>query len=973
MTALLTRLFVGLLLAGLGSAPAQKAPDTQVRLEVRPQADRFAVGQPVKLDATVTNNGAAACGLVDLAAGSLQVVDGSRDGKALAPSFVHSLLVNGVSQLLIEHLKSTPAGGSVRLPVEVGPENAIEAVTPLRDGSALTAMWPVDAPGQYQFHLRYQVPTLAGDTACAGSSDTVVVKFRVGESANQSWWLIAAIGLVLLVLIGVTWFLVRRHRRRPGPSAAVLILVVALVVTVLNGRPAQAIIEVHDTGLNPTITTFWNNCLDGIRQFDKSIDNLYIDPNVKVDVYFWFFTERYDVKGKPHDSKILWDPTPGGYLEPGVPYDPCAELYHELIHARDAANDSLSGQYCDEIPVLVDEVRATIEENKYRQSRKPPLPIRTTYDGYKIPLTSVNDCFRNQYKAKPGPNDRCRAVNGPCHTGHTTGDPHVFTLDGGAYDFQAVGEFVALHADDGEIQVRQAAYRDSRLVAVNSAVAIKVGEHKLGFYLSDQGISVHLDGKPATVLLGDTDLGGGAHLYADKDFLGTQYSVMWSDTMIASVRATSLFGLNLDVSAPSGRKVSGLLGDRPGDSPGDLYGAFADHWRVTDATSLFDYAAGQSTATFTDKSFPDKAAKPVLTDGAKDACRLLGIPAGPLFDACVVDVSVTGQADFGVGTADVALPPLSFTRLQGDHAVLTVDTPGGSAGTTIHGEAGQRLYVQVTATDLPPGCSPLHLLDPQGKPIDSGCLGNNTGEIDGHVLPATGDYSVELQPVNNATGSVSLRLFLSTDQVQNLLPDKDYVVTIGTPGAVSFLKFAATAGQRIFVDLPSYALPSGCGAVSLVDSNGFGWTSSCAGSGMGLLDTFTIPSTGAWALKVDPFGAAVGQVLLRMSFINDVSGTIAINGPEVVTTLTQPGSRADYTFTATFGQKITLDISGSTFPDECGLIAFVDPNNFVQTISCTSNGSGQVQAYTIPVTGTWTVRVDPPDRRVGTAHIRLHT
>ena len=36
----------------------------------------------------------------------------------------------------------------------------------------------------------------------------------------------------------------------------------------------------------------------------------------------------------------------------------------------------------------------------------------------------------------------------------------------------------------------------------------------------------------------------------------------------------------------------------------ELYGAFADAWRVTQGSSLMNYLAGQTTATFTDVNFP---------------------------------------------------------------------------------------------------------------------------------------------------------------------------------------------------------------------------------------------------------------------------------------------------------------------------------------------------------------------------------
>lgn len=116
----------------------------------------------------------------------------------------------------------------------------------------------------------------------------------------------------------------------------------------------------------------------------------------------------------------------------------------------------------------------------------------------------------------------------------------------------------------------------------------------------------------------------------------------------------------------------------------------------------------------------------------------------------------------------------------------------------------------------------------------------------------------------------------------------------------------------------------------------------------------------------------MGQVRMRMSFITDITGTIAVNGPEVVPNIAQPGSMASYTFSGTAGQKVTVDISGNTMPDGCGVFSVLDPKGFGIALACTGNGAGRVDFFTLPVTGTYTLRVDPPDRRVGTAHLRLH-
>ena len=86
----------------------------------------------------------------------------------------------------------------------------------------------------------------------------------------------------------------------------------------------------------------------------------------------------------------------------------------------------------------------------------------------------------------------------------------------------------------------------------------------------------------------------------------------------------------------------------------DLYQKFADAWRVTNTTSLFDYAAGTSTATFTLTNWPPQnplcvapnspATKPVDQAVAKKLC-------GEIRDKnnnanCVLDVGITGEIGF---------------------------------------------------------------------------------------------------------------------------------------------------------------------------------------------------------------------------------------------------------------------------------------------------------------------------------------
>lgn len=99
------------------------------------------------------------------------------------------------------------------------------------------------------------------------------------------------------------------------------------------------------------------------------------------------------------------------------------------------------------------------------------------------------------------------------------------------------------------------------------------------------------------------------------------------------------------------------MGPMPGpiqDRYSDLYQKFGGAWRVTDAISLFDYAPGQSTATFTRLNWPlqsgpcvvpnEKPAEPATEAVAERACRPVKDPNA--HRNCVFDVRVTGNTGF---------------------------------------------------------------------------------------------------------------------------------------------------------------------------------------------------------------------------------------------------------------------------------------------------------------------------------------
>jgi len=277
---------------------------------------------------------------------------------------------------------------------------------------------------------------------------------------------------------------------------------------------------------------------------------------------------------------------------------------------------------------------------------------------------------------------------------NTVGDPHITTVDGLHYDFQSAGEFVALRGANGmEIQVRQAAVStatpltdpNSGLtsgVSVNSALAARVGKHRVT-YQSGIGVNaasgapvLRVDGVVTTLPAGGIDLGDGGRVMPQGG--GIQIDFPDQTTLVASSSLWSPYNVWwLHISVFHTSAYEGIMGARSkgswlprlsngsalGAMPAalhdryvDLYVKFADSWRVTDKTSLFDYAEGTSTATFTNKKWPTEngpyagsgpVAKPLGRKIALLACRDI---AGKNEKAdCVFDVMVMGHVGIAKG------------------------------------------------------------------------------------------------------------------------------------------------------------------------------------------------------------------------------------------------------------------------------------------------------------------------------------
>ncbi len=357
---------------------------------------------------------------------------------------------------------------------------------------------------------------------------------------------------------------------------------------------------------------------------------------------------------------------------------------------------------------------------------------------------------------KPAPSIH-QQPGGPCQTdcGNSNGDPHLRTINRYRYDFQGAGEFVLLRNTDSsiEIQAREEPYTSAsatspfRAVSVNSAIAASDNGHRVSVYATPDGLVAHVDGQqvdPAAA----PDLGTGASVkpvsggmeidFPDGSILWTLSVGTWGINAVvqpSDALRSSGMGLlgpitpgNMGVPAlPDGTQLPAAPDTETRDSI--MYGQFADAWRVTDATSLFDYEAGKSTASYTDRNFPsdtDRAAlnsalsspDPARQAEAQDACA--GVTDTELQSDCFFDVYATqddgfvqqyvAQQDlYDSGIALATLPPSSPGGVTGATKVVELQD---LMGTTI-GPDGT-LYVSM---DTAAGANELLAVDPSTAAI----------------------------------------------------------------------------------------------------------------------------------------------------------------------------------------------------------------------------------------------------------------
>jgi hypothetical protein len=328
----------------------------------------------------------------------------------------------------------------------------------------------------------------------------------------------------------------------------------------------------------------------------------------------------------------------------------------------------------------------------------------------------------------------------------------------------------------------------------------------------------------------------------------------------------------------------------------------------------------------------------------------------------------TGPA---VGAATATLydvpPDVTGSIVAGGPAVsVTTTAPGQSARLTFSGTAGEPVGVNVTGSTFL--TATVSILRPDGATLVSKFFSTSGTFVD-RTLPATGTYTILVDPAGASTGSATLKLAdVPPDAAGSIVPGGPPVtVTITAPGQNARLTFAGTAGESVSLSLSAVSITSGTVSILRPDGTTLALRP-FAGTGA-FVDTAVLPVAGTYTVLVDPAGAAVGSATATLYDVPpDVTGTIAAGGPSVRVTLPVPGQNARLTFGGTAGQVVTVTLSSVTIGS--GALSIIRPGGVILATKFFFTSGGTLTA-TLPAAGTYTILVDPAGAATGAATVAL--
>ncbi len=218
-------------------------------------------------------------------------------------------------------------------------------------------------------------------------------------------------------------------------------------------------------------------------------------------------------------------------------------------------------------------------------------------------------------------------------------------------------------------------------------------------------------------------------------------------------------------------------------------------------------------------------------------------------------------------------------------AEMATTVPGQNMAPTFSGTAGERIFVNIPDVSIGSSscCSVLaSILKPDGTSLSGATtfVGTSGGFIDAVTLPATGTYTLLLDPQADATGVLAAGAdAIPSDAQGSLVIGGDpATLAIAMPGQDMTASFQGSSGQAVKVTLSAVAVGSSacCSMlVSILKPDGTTLVSPQYFGTDGGTISITLPANGTYTIFANPAGAATGTASFSANLTGSPESTVA--------------------------------------------------------------------------------------------------
>jgi hypothetical protein len=372
----------------------------------------------------------------------------------------------------------------------------------------------------------------------------------------------------------------------------------------------------------------------------------------------------------------------------------------------------------------------------------------------------------------------------------------------------------------------------------------------------------------------------------------------------------------------------------------------------------------------------------------------IALPSGPTFRKTVASGlgTTTLLPPFAVtGTHPVTLVPpdgttqssykvslLQGASMQADGAPadVVIANPGEAARLTFAGVAGENLGLGVSGVSLVPAASAktnVAAYKPDGSLlVSTACAADGTPcAANLENLPATGTYTIIVQPAQGQTGAQ--RLWLSRDAAATLASGTPLNLALARPGQNARLTFPGTAGAMLALQVRGVVTnPAGQGLLVQVKQPDKSLLvyAHLTGAGQTLVAP-PLPITGTYTVFIEPEPA--GAATATTEVLVDPGRPLEIDGAIQGMAIGVPGGSARLDFSASAGQNLGLGITDLALNPNSGATLSIYKPDGAQLGSYSCSGNCGATLLGLPATGRYAAVVRPSAYATGSMNVTLST